>query len=103
LKAPGSKEKRSQKVGERCKASSCRNPYRKRGKVGELGDANLSITTHSLVLILCTSVIPCQINTKNGHPLQISLKFDESKAPIEKFDHTKFWPHSSNILGFVVT
>ncbi len=39
------------------------------------------------------------------HTLRISLKFDESKAPIEKLDHIKFWHHSSIIiiLGFVVT
>ncbi len=48
-------------------------------------------------------VIPCQINTKNPHTLRISLKFDESKAPIKESDHIKFWPHSSIILGFVVT
>ncbi len=29
--------------------------------------------------------------------LWISLKFDESKAPIKKLDHIKFWSHLSII------
>ena len=36
---------------------------------------------------------------KKPHPLWISLKFNESKAPIEKLNHINFWPHSSIILG----
>ena len=35
-------------------------------------------------------VIPCQINTKNGRPLWIFLKFG---AYTEKLGHTKFLPH----------
>ena len=40
-----------------------------------------------------TGVIPCQINTKNGRPLWIFLKFGETNAYTEKLGHTKFLPH----------
>ena len=38
-------------------------------------------------------VVPCQINTKNGRPLWIFLKFGETNAYTEKLGHTKFLPH----------
>ena len=38
-------------------------------------------------------VIPCQINTKNGRPLWIFLKFGETNAYTEKLGHTKFLTH----------
>jgi hypothetical protein len=49
-------------------------------------------------------------STLRGHSMSNQHKkmtpppeFDGSKAPIEKLDHTNFWPHSSSILGSVVT
>ncbi len=49
----------------------------------------------SVLQIVLVPVIHCQISTNF---LGISLKFDESKAPIEKLDHIKFWSHSSIFL-----
>ena len=46
-------------------------------------------------------VIPCQINTKNARPLQISTKLGLQVVPHDLLAHIKFWPQK--LYGFCFT
>ena len=49
-----------------------------------------------------TWVIPCQINTKNGHPSQITMKLGMYVVWVKISDHNNFWCQQLHGFGVIL-